>query len=688
MKVSKVTTLCLIMTKTVVLVGVFNGLLIGSSNVFAKDVVINKVDELLDLPFEELFNVEITSTSYFPETPLDVASTVTVILREDWEQRGARRLDDALSNMPGFTPLPHFLGAKQWGIRGLGSGNGSGVQTLWDGVSINTFPTGMAQLSNPNLQLNTLNSIEVIRGPGSALYGTDAFHGVVSMTAYEADENEQQITSRLGSNGYYEGAYNASTDVFNNWRLNLAIASSGQPNQGLEYEYLDSGVVNTAKREYNYNTSTASIKLASDKEKKTAYGIGLYYNNNKQTDFYHDGASVPANDTSDGNSQLAMVKFDVTQKINQHSKLSFDVSYWIESHDFHRILSPANNQINIFVDEENQKEAKVIYQKDNLFVNTELSVGLSYRENNIKNAYRTIVTADGNEVLNAPLTFSDNGRQIKSFLADGKTTLKNGDYVIRYGFRYDDFSDFGSHIAPRLGIIRKLDETSAVKLLYGNAFRAPTANELYGSPFVAGNLNLDPEEIDTYELVYLQSGRDSKLEIVLFYTEWKNAIDMVGTFPNQTTVNITESQSNGVEVSYLKKINNWKLDLSGSYVDSKDKTNNLDYVIYPTYIINLGAAYQFRNALSVQINNRILLDMSKNPNTATVEANELRDYWRVDVNVTKKYNEKWDVFANIRNLLNRNNQLPSTGSGVNQNNFLSGIQDEEISFDLGARYKF
>lgn len=654
----------------------------------AEDTKITELEDLFHLSLEELFNVEITSTSYFSETPLDVASTVTVIQRNDWEQRGARRLDDAVSNMPGFTPLPHFLGSKQWVIRGLVSTYGSGVQTLWDGVPINTYPVAMAQLSHPNIQLNTLNSIEVIRGPGSALYGADAFHGVVSMTAYTASQNEQRVSSRLGSNGYYEGAYNTSTDVFNNWRLNLAMASNGQPDQNFEYEYLDSGVVNKAEREYRYKTSTVSMKLESDKNKKTAYEIGLYFNGNNQDNFYSNGASIPSNDTADTNSELGMIKFNVTQKIDENSKLKFDASYWNEQHDFHQIISPENSQVNVFVDEENQKEVKITYQKDNFFVNTEFSIGLNYRENNIKNAYRTVTTETGNEILNVPLIFANSGRKITSFLADGKTSLADGNYIIRYGFRYDEFSDFGDHIAPRLGIIKKLDKTSVIKLLYGHAFRAPNANEIFGSPFTAGNPNLKPEIIDTYELVYLDSDHDSKLEVVLFYSEWGNSIDAIGIFPNRSFQNINESRSRGIEISYLKLIDRWKLDLSGSYVDSEDTTNNLKYVVFPSYIINLGAAYSFKNNLTAQVNNRILLNMSQNPDTTTVKAQNLNNYWRVDVNITKKYNDRWMFFANVRNLLNRNNQFPATDNSVNQDNFIDGIQDEEISIDAGLQFNF
>jgi len=105
-------------------------------------------------------------------------------------------------------------------------------------------------------------------------------------------------------------------------------------------------------------------------------------------------------------------------------------------------------------------------------------------------------------------------------------------------------------------------------------------------------------------------------------------------------------------------------------------------------MFNLGVARQFKNNWFAQINNRILLDMKKNPDSNTRTAHELRDYWRVDINVTKKYNKHWNLFENIRNLLNRNNQYPSRTNDADQDNFIDEIQDEEISLDIGFRYKF
>ena len=182
-------------------------ILFACTTVFAEENKPKSVSDFLLLSIEELLNVPITSTSHFEETSLTSGSTVTVITPEYWQKRGARRMEDALQYMPGVNMTPSFLGAKNMVIRGFPNSNGTGVQTLWDGVPINTYPIGNALIDHPNIQLNTLNSIEVIRGPGSALYGSDAFNGVLSLNAFETTKEMNKVHLQAASNGYYNAAY-------------------------------------------------------------------------------------------------------------------------------------------------------------------------------------------------------------------------------------------------------------------------------------------------------------------------------------------------------------------------------------------------------------------------------------------------------------------------------------------------
>jgi len=118
-----------------------------------------QTESLLNLSLKGLFNSPITSTSYFIETPLDVASSVSEIEKKDWEKRGAKRLSDAFQNLPSVISIPNFFGQNSTLIRGYATTSARAIATLWDGVPINVFASGTADIDRPNIQLNTLNSI-------------------------------------------------------------------------------------------------------------------------------------------------------------------------------------------------------------------------------------------------------------------------------------------------------------------------------------------------------------------------------------------------------------------------------------------------------------------------------------------------------------------------------------------------
>ena len=649
------------------LMGIF---LFPSAFVFAKERTIEKLDELLDLPFEELFNISITSTSYFSETPLDVAASVNVISHQNWEKRGARRLDDALENQPSVVSLPNFLGQSSVRIRGYATDNARGVSTLWDGVPIDSFNLSTADVDRQNIQLNTLGSIEVTRGPGSALYGSDAFHGVVALNSYESDKNESRVIGRYGSNGFYSGSYNGTQNLSKDSRMSLSVASSGQPDQNISYDYTGG----SAEREYNYQSSTVVAKFASKFNENWSYKIGFYYDDNDSNKFHGRGGQNPSpgRDLSSTNTDITMFKVDVAYKLSQYSDISLNSYSWVTNR-FYEQATTGTLDIEI-TGKEHREAMQLLYRNKKFARTTELSVALETRHDKIDNQRRRVFNST-TTIVDAEFPFSGVGRRIDTFLADGKTHISDSNWIFRYGFRLDDYSDFGSQLTPRLGVIYQLNSQSVLKALYGQSFRAPNAVEVAGSAFIAGDPNIKPEELDTYELVYLRQTKDAKYEVTLFNNELTNGIAAVG---GQFT-NISKSESRGIELGYSKKMSKWLIESSGSYVDSTDTTNNQDYIAFPKYIINLGIGYDFSHDWVLYVNNRAMLDVHSGTNT---NAPELKDYWRVDINLRKSIKKNLQVFANIRNALDRDNYRSSL---VDQE---GGIPEDGINIDIGAQYKF
>ncbi len=634
-----------------------------------KNTIASSTEMLLTLSLEELFKTPITSTSYFSEQSLDVASTVSVINKKDWEKRGARRLNDAYQHLPSVVSLPNFLAQDSVRIRGYAISDARGIATLWDGVSVNTFNLGTANVDRPNIQLNTLDSIEVTRGPGSALYGADAFHGVVALKSFESDTNQQDVIARLASNGFYSAGYNGSHKLGSKSRLNLSLASSGQPDQDIKY----TTSTGSGEREYNYQSTTFVAKFLSNPSANWSYKIGFYYDDNDSNNFQGEGGngSLPNNDVSSVDGDLLMLKGDVKYKISNNKDFSLQVYSWVQNKLYER---PVNSTRDIRINgKETRQEAQLVYRDKNFAGNTELTTALARRKDIIKEQHRVIFNSS-TTFVDADLPFVGVTRTINSFFADGKTHLDNSNWIYRYGFRLDDYSDFGTQFTPRLGVIYMLDKQAALKLLYGASFRAPTAVEVGGTPFIAGDPNIQPEELDTYELVYLRQSKKSKFEVVLFHTDLKNGISNIA---GQYT-NISRSESDGLELSYTSRFKRLLVESSVSYVKSKDLTNNAEYKAFPKTILNLGIGYQFSDGWSTYVNNRAHLGAYE---TTQTTAAKLKDYWRLDINVTKSLQEKLKLFLNVRNALDRQNYLPSL---VDQE---GGIPEDGISVDLGVQYQ-
>jgi iron complex outermembrane receptor protein len=166
------------------------------------------LEVLAAMPLEELFGlrVKVEAASLFRESDLKVGSAVAAIPEESWRSRGAQLTTDAISHLPGVIALPTFGGARGIAIRGYATElSVRGTATRIDGVPMNTFGGGTAQYTLPNFNLGTLDRIEMIRGPGSALYGSDAFHGVLSMKTFQSPRNVIQAEAEAGTLGRYHG---------------------------------------------------------------------------------------------------------------------------------------------------------------------------------------------------------------------------------------------------------------------------------------------------------------------------------------------------------------------------------------------------------------------------------------------------------------------------------------------------
>ena len=165
-------------------------------------IVVAADDSLWDIPLEELGQIRVVSIASGTETPLDKAAAITsVINADDIAAMGATDLDQVLETVPGLH-VNHSDQAfsPKYVFRGITSSNNPQALMLINGIPVTTMMYGNRSNAWGGMPVKAIERIEVIRGPGSALYGADAYSGVINIiTKGPESVDGQTIGGRVGS---------------------------------------------------------------------------------------------------------------------------------------------------------------------------------------------------------------------------------------------------------------------------------------------------------------------------------------------------------------------------------------------------------------------------------------------------------------------------------------------------------
>ncbi len=649
----------------------------------------SSLEKLLELPLEDLVQVKVAVASHFVEPQLNSGSTVSVIQEPQWQKRDARQLMDSIGHLPGTIVLPNWFSAQQIIIRGYANGNNSGgIATLWDGVPVSSVE-GSPQFNRQFINLGTMGRIEMIRGPGSALHGENAFHGVFSMHAFESATDVTRFDIYSATNIYSHAAARHSQSLGEGMRMHVSAAYSNQGDQHRAYDYYEPP--GSSERAYEYRSATGVFKLTSDPNRTFTWNAGLYWDDIDSVGFLSSGTSGPNGldyrDLGGVDSQIVIARGGAGYKINKTTEVDAMAYYWTYDRTYTRATSLTRDLEG--TGGAHETGAKLVIKQQELFGNTQWSGALDLRHQQMDGAHRKITDiTTGSVVVNDDLQFSDFGRDIVSASLDANSFLLHQRVQLRYGARMDDYSDFGTQTTPRLGVIVHTSQGSAFKILYNEGFRAPNALEVKGSATIEGNPDIKPETLSTYELVYMLLSPRTLTEFVLFKSRWENSIINTSTTTpgfSSRYVNSGDSESHGAEASFTWQGNPWTVETSGSYVRSKNTTFDENYVAFPTWILNAGIGYRLaRYDTDLFFNLRAHLDAAEGQITNDYPSPaDLKDYWRTDIHAAHHFNKHAQLTLDIRNLFDRENYLPS----IQTNPSTGGIPDEQRSIKVGILYR-
>lgn len=653
-------------------------LLAGSMAALSLDAVA-QTEDFFDLMPQDLARLRVTAASAFTESALDASASVSVIKHDDWERRGARTIPEAVLHVPGVMVLYPPAGGPLIQVRSYDSTSLRGRATLIDGVPINTFAFGSEVFSNAELRLSVLDSLELVRGPSSILYGSDAFHSALLLSTYQSKVPALEVSGSVGSPRYREIGIRGTYDLGDEQSLQVAVAAAHQGDQDQRFDYtLASGGTAQASREQRYEAGTGLVRWSGRTE---GLGYSLQFLVDKtDADEFPGGGTFAGDarqyDIADRNAELWLLKGAVNGELASGWAWELDAYGWRNDYGQSYVLPDSPAAIRFFEDRQQFLEyrygTRLQFKRPDwrwgaATTQIALTAGIEHALIDEHDNERRAL-GDFNPGF-AAADYTDLDQTIGSLAVEAKTRWRDGRWQLIYGGRIDDYSTFGQEFSPRVGVIWMPTSDSSVRAVYGSAFRAPNANELQGTNFVSGNGTLDPETMDSVELAFTRVRDRWQWEVVGFANRWDDRILLMqdASAPaGRRYTNVGSSEAKGIESSLSWRSDRWRFELSGALLENRNRDTDAEPSLFPDWITNIGIGYRWPvQRLELFWANRIHEDVSTGDTAlATGPLRDAGTFWRSDLSLTREWGEAWQGRLVVRNLFDRDNVWPSITNSV------------------------
>ncbi|UII29603.1 TonB-dependent receptor [Fulvivirga ulvae] len=503
-------------------------------------------EELLNMSLEELMDIQVVNVSKVNlESLPEVPSAVTVISAEQIANSGAKNMEEILRNVPGFDVVrTGFDPSTNLGVRGLYSTEGTNDKILFmiDDHPVRSVIYGDATVFIGNYPVENIKQIEIIRGPGSTLFGAGAFLGVINIRTNQPKKNAGVSVSAGSFN-----RYNLNAQVTHNFGkdFNVTVLANYLTTDGpdpLLFSDLETEISETLARSLGYEESpsiapgplkygrsTSQVNLNVDY--KNFYLLTNYMNSDDEVPVGPAGSLVRESDVHSvaqymeagyrGSIQNDMGEL-LVKAYADHYEYGYDTelqpleaSRW---HDYYLDLviypGPDEHPLSrggIAPRRDRGASGRVLGAEVNYAYNFRSYVnflaGIMYEHYNLTDIY---TRANVNYMFGKTMTFdgytsdwleslggmrdinddyawiTENERHVYAGFGQADINLKNifqtygmDHFKLVAGVRYDHYSSVGGSLNPRLALLIAPDNHFYFKGLYGRAFRAPSFIELH-----------------------------------------------------------------------------------------------------------------------------------------------------------------------------------------------------------------
>jgi outer membrane cobalamin receptor len=620
-------------------------------------------------------------------------AVATVITAEDIAIMRATDLDQVLETVPGMHVARSAINYEPLYItRGIYSVNNAQILVLQNGVPMTTLVSGSRGTVWGGYPVEQIARIEIIRGPGSALYGADAYSGVINIiTKSAADTPGTQFGLGAGSFNTRDawvqhGGKVAGADVSAYLRVGStdgyksiidADAQSARDKIFGTHASLAPGPVNVG-----YNAIDANVDLGLDKWRLR----GGY----KLRDDFGTGAGVASALDPVGKEKSERITLDTSWLDPQFSNdwgvgVNASVLEFKQRIPVDLRLSPPGTRFptGLFVDgfighpDTSERQVRLsAFATYGGFVAHKIRYGIGHDDLNLYDTATIknyLFSPAGIPIPNGPVADYSN---IQPFLLPHRRKINYinvqdewqfaRDWALTAGVRYDRYSDFGSTTNPRAALVWDAALDVTAKLLYGRAFRAPSFNESYGinNPVQRGNPDLRPETIGTVEAAFAwQARKDVQLNLNVFKFDMKDLIRSAANPTGATFENIGNQNGKGMEIEAdWDASRNVRVVTNYAYQHTIDEATNQDAGYAPHHHLNARVDWQISGMgmLSSQLNH--VADRRRSAGDTRVQ---IPDYTTFDLALsTDRILGGWELSVALRNLFNADVREPSLAPGA------------------------
>lgn len=670
--------------------------------------VLSLKDDLFEISLEDLMNIKVVTATGSAKKMDNAPAIVSVVTASQIKSWGVSSVGEALTKVPGlycqYDYISYNCGVR--GVNGGAQGQSKVIKVMINGQPV-SFRSDTNNYLGPELiPVTAIERIEIVRGPASALYGANAFLGVVNVITKKGLKQGGQLFTQVQTLNNQIGSQHSLSYANEAHKINYQISAqySQVDRSGLTVPNTLPGLSpisansksddDTAESKVLYVAADHKIDGLVSADDSFMIALDLYYTNMKSSAQWHDYGAFSQTPAALGVNQTLGLSTQYWRMVSEYQysdSLSFKFSY-------------ASSQGSPTSDENLDVGATSFIPRREFGFNAhdvsfeskwkiqqghQLVLGVDHTNNTetLYEIYRVDRTS-GEETL-ATNSAGEARFQDSAFYFQYSGLLRSN-LELTLNSRIDEHNVYGGNLSHRAGLIYEFNQQMSAKVLYGTSFKAPAATQLYAQPLFSGEVNgndqLDTESAETTEVqLNWQPSKTLKYAFTLFNTKVKDKIEVVGTQAENIGAQTSKGAEAEIQFAYRKMTLAGNLSYQETTATTQDPTGGSKTssgALYPKLISNLMVNYKVSEQVFLNAQYQIVSERRASDSNIALNSTEpyqLDSYQIFDTSVDFNL-PKGSVFLKIRNAFDETYEY--TGfDGID-------IPGQPRTIFIGGRYEF